>query len=87
MRKIQLQDLESLANHPIQELHTSDISEYQLDFQNLVQVLKKFKSLKILIIDHFGDVDDIQPYSEVLSITLEGIVKSYNIEKIQIDSR
>ena len=65
LRKIQLQDLESLANHPIQELHTSDISEYQLGFQNLVQVLKKFKSLKILIIDHFGDVDDIQMLSQL----------------------
>ena len=65
LRKIQLQDLESLANHPIQELHTSDISEYQLGFQNLVQVLKKFKSLKTLIIDHFGDVDNIQMLSQL----------------------
>ena len=65
LRKIKLQDLESLVNHPIQELHTSDISEYQLGFQNLVQVLKKFKSLQILIIDHFGDVDGIQMLEEL----------------------
>ena len=65
LRKIQLQELKSLANHPIRELHTSDISEYQLDFKNLVQVLKKFKSLKLLIIDHFGYVDDLQILSQL----------------------
>ena len=65
LRKIQLQELESLANHPIQELHTSDISEYQFDYQNLVQVLKKFKSLKLLIVDHCGDVDGIQMLSQL----------------------
>ena len=65
LRKIKLEELETLSNHPIQELHTADISEYQLDFQNLVKVLKKFKSLKLLIIDHFGDVDDLQMLSQL----------------------
>ena len=67
LRKIKLQDLESLVNHPIQELHTSDISGCQFGFQDLVEVLKKFKTLKILIIDHFGnvDVDDIQMLSQL----------------------
>ena len=65
LRKIKLEELETLSNHPIQELHTVDISEYQLDFQNLVKVLKKFKSLKLLIIDHFGDVDDLQMLSQL----------------------
>ena len=60
LRKIGLKDLKNLTNHPVHQLHTSDILDCQLGFQNLVQVLKKFKSLQILIVNHFGYADDIQ---------------------------
>ena len=65
MREIGLKDLENLANHPIQRLHTSDIIELQLGFQNLVQVLKRFQSLQLLIVNHFGYADNIQTLKEL----------------------
>ena len=65
LRKIALKDLKNLADHPIFELHTSDISEPQLGFKNLVQVLKKFQSLQLLIVNHFGYADNIQTLKEL----------------------
>ena len=65
LRRIPLKDLKNLANHPIQRLYTSDIIEPQLSFQNLVEVLKRFQSLQLLIVDHFGYADNIQTLKEL----------------------
>ena len=64
-RGILLNDLKNLAHHPIQQLHTSDIIERQLNFRNLVEVLKRFQSLQLVIIDHKGYVDNIHMLKEL----------------------
>ena len=64
-RGILLSDLKNLAHHPIQQLHTSDIIERQLNFRNLVEVLKRFQSLQLVIIDHIGYFDDILMLKEL----------------------
>ena len=65
LKKIGLKDLKNLVNHPVHQLYTSDILECQAGFQNLVQVLKKFKSLQILVVNHFGLAGDIEMLKEL----------------------
>ena len=64
-RGILLSDLKNLAHLPIHQLHTSDIIERQLNFRNLVEVLKRFQTLQLVIIDHRGYVDNIHMLKEL----------------------
>ena len=41
------------------------ILECQVGLQNPVQVLKEFKNLQILVVNHFGDADDIHMLEEL----------------------
>ena len=45
--------------------NTSDINECQLNFRNIVKVLKRFQSLQLVIIDHIGYFDDILMLKEL----------------------
>ena len=86
LKNIGLKDLKNLVNHPVHQLYTSDILECQAGFQNLVQVLKKFKSLQILVVNHFGYADDIEMLKELdckFIIYLDRLkIKNMGIQKL-----
>ena len=64
-RGILLSDLKNLAHLPIHQLHTSDIIDRPINFRNLVEVLKRFQTLQLVIIDHRGYVDNIHMLKEL----------------------
>ena len=86
LKNIGLKDLKNLVNHPVHQLYTSDILECQASFQNPVQVLKKFKSLQILVVNHSGYADDIQTLEELdckFKINLDRLkIENMGIQKL-----